>query len=245
MSPETFVASHTSRPSPAGVSGFTQLLLLTRREFAIERRAAAWIGSMGLLAIQEVVILGLGFSFEGASAAKTVYTIGALWLAFLFSGSVGANRSYALEREGGAFAGLLMLPVSPALIYIAKVLSGLICLLASILVMFGVAAILLHLSIGGSLVAVLVVFALASFGYMSLLALLGGLISELRGRDALLGIATLPLAVPLFYVATSATRTLAQGAGMTDVGREFGMLIAFDTVYFALGLLTFEKMVDA
>ena len=220
------------------------LALLLKREFLVERRTFAWAGSMGLLALQAVVILGLGFSGEGASETKTALATAALWLAFLFCGTAGMNRAFAQEREGAALTGVLLLPFDAALLYLAKVIASLAFLVAALAVIGVAAALFLALPVFDNAAALLPIIGLAALGYTAVGTLLAAMTSSLRGRDALLAIALLPIVVPLFVAATGAARDVMLGASLESVSDELLMLGAFDAIYLATGLLLFEKVLQ-
>ena len=55
---------------------------------------------------------------------------GLLWLAIFFAGMLAVDRSFAAEREEGCWEGLLLYPVSPAAIYLAKLAVNVVALAA-------------------------------------------------------------------------------------------------------------------
>jgi len=239
------VAVPEEKPIPGRISAPAMLYLLMKREFLIERRTLGWAGSMGILALQCVVLAGLGFSRETLNDAKLSMSSAALWLIFLFSGSVGMNRAFAQEVDGGALSGLLTLPFERSLLYIAKALSGMIFLAVALVVMLLAAGVFMGLPIAGVWGELSIVFALTSFGYVAVGTLVASMTASRRGRDALLAIALLPLVVPLFLAATGATRKLMQGAELSALQSELTMLGAFGAIYFAIGLISFERVVES
>lgn len=50
---------------------------------------------------------------------------GILWVAVLFSGTLGLNRSFTLEKENSGLQGLMLAPVDRSVIYFGKMLSNL------------------------------------------------------------------------------------------------------------------------
>ena len=46
---------------------------------------------------------------------------GMLWLAVFFAATLALDRSFAVEREEGCWEGLLLCPISPTTVYLAKV----------------------------------------------------------------------------------------------------------------------------
>ena len=54
---------------------------------------------------------------------------GVLWVAFVFSGTLGLNRSFAMERENGCLQGIMLTPADRTVIYFGKMISNLVFLL--------------------------------------------------------------------------------------------------------------------
>ncbi|MCK6440672.1 MAG: heme exporter protein CcmB [Planctomycetes bacterium] len=219
--------------------------LLIRREAAIERRTLGWLASMGLLGVLGVIVLGLGFSPEPSGDVKSALSVAGLWLVFLFAGSVGMSRTFAQERESGALDGVMLLPIDPALLYLAKVMTGMVSLLLALAGMAAAAHIFMHLEVALVFGRLLPLFALAALGYVAAGTVIAAMTSSLRGRDALLAIALFPIVVPLFVLATSASRDVLLGTSLEAVWEELIMLAAFDALYLALGMLSFGKVLEA
>jgi heme exporter protein B len=51
-------------------------------------------------------------------------TSGVLWATFTFAGTLGLNRSMAIEKDRGCLDGLLLAPVDRSAIYFGKVISN-------------------------------------------------------------------------------------------------------------------------
>jgi len=234
-----------SQPKPRRKLGsFAVLGLLLRREFMVERRTLGWAASAGFLALQQVIVLGFGFSAVGFSPTRQMLALAALWLAFLFAGTIGVARSFASEMSGGALAGLLLLPINRAQIYLAKVISGVLFLGLALLAMLVAGQLFLGLDGRVLSLPMLVLMLLASIGYLSAATLVGGITSQMRGRDAMLAIGLLPLLVPLFLVATGGSNAILGGAGFSEVTAELGLLISFAALYLGLGVALFGRAIE-
>jgi len=219
-------------------------LLLMRREFLAERRSLGWVGSAGLLAIQEVIILGFGFSSSANSPVRSGLAMAAVWLAFLFAGAVGIGRAYAGEAAGGAMTGVLLLPVSRGLIYLSKVCFGAIFLSAALLVMLASGRLFLGFGPEVHSLPMLALVGLTAVGYLAPGMLVGAMTSRLRGRDAMLAVALLPLMIPLFLAATGAGQTIIGGGGFGEIASELTILGSFTCLYLAAGAALFGRVVE-
>ncbi len=218
--------------------------LLLRREFMVERRTLGWAASAGFLALQQVIVLGFGFSAVGPSPTRQMLALAALWLAFLFAGTIGVARSFAGEMTGGALTGLLLLPINRAQIYLAKVISGVLFLGLALLAMLLAGQMFLGFDGRVLSLPMLAVMLLSSIGYLAAATLMGGITSQLRGRDAMLAIGLLPLLVPLFLVATGGSNAVLGGAEFADITGELGLLASFSALYLGLGVALFGRAIE-
>lgn len=220
-------------------------VLLIKRELLAERRSLGWLASSLLLGVILVALIGMGFSNEANTLEKSALTVATLWLAFLFAGAVGVSRNFGGERQMGALEALLMLPVERYVIFLAKVLSGLVFLFITMAVMLVGAVVFAGLRMDASLAGLAGVMALAAIGYIAMATLISAMTSSMRGRDALLSICLFPLLVPLFLMAVAATRALALGDALALDSPEILLLIAIDAVYLVIGIFTFEWAIEA
>lgn len=236
-----------SAPEPSAIQppgALRALLLLLWREAMAERRTLGWAGSAGLLALQQVIVLGFGFSNQGDSPARRALAIAAMWLAFLFCGAVGIGRSFSGEQAGGALAGVLLMPVHRWVVYLSKVITGAVFMAAALAVMLVSGR--LFLGFGPEVLSapMFALVSLTAVGYLAPGVLVGGMMSQMRGRDALLAVALLPLMVPVFLGATGAAQTIAIGGGFADVQNELVLIGSFASLYLAGGVALFGRVVD-
>ncbi len=133
-------------------------LLLLRKELALEARNKELFSTMSIFSILMVVLFSFAFYTDSERAA--VYAPGILWITVLFSGTLGLNRLYDKELEGGALDALLMGAVSSRTVFVAKALThfgltfGVVLLTVPVLMLF----FRLELSEPGALLFSLAVF---------------------------------------------------------------------------------------
>jgi heme exporter protein B len=77
-----------------------------------------------MLVFALLVILIFNFSLELDSDSRRSATPGILWVTFAFAGTLGLNRSMAVEKDRGCLDGLLLAPVDRSAIYFGKMLSN-------------------------------------------------------------------------------------------------------------------------
>ena len=217
------------------------LAALFAREIRVELRTKSLLTSMGLFALLCIVIVGLGV--RGLSTNETFdrFVLAMLWVCTMFAAVVGLNRSASADRRKDFFQALLILPHDPGLVYSVRLLSTLGFLLATQAIMIVVAVPLLKLSFFSEPLMLLVI-PLADIGVLAPGVLLSSATSRVRGGEALLTIALLPVAVPVFAGATGATEQLQGGNGLAG-SLPYVLLLAICCAMFtALGLLLYGRL---
>src|SRR3990172_6965315 len=79
------------------------------KDLAAELRSRELLSAMLVFAL--LVILIFNFALELDASTRKVATSGILWATFAFAGTLGLNRSMAVEKDRGCLDGLLLAPV--------------------------------------------------------------------------------------------------------------------------------------
>lgn len=230
------MAESTTTPS-----FFRALSVLFTREVRVEMRTKSLLTSMGLFALLCIVIVGLGV--RGLSTDETYhrFVLAMLWVCTMFAAVVGLNRSASADRRKDFFQALMLLPHDPALIYFVRLVSTLVFLLLTQAIMVLVSVPLLRLDFFNEPLMALVV-PLADLGILAPGVLLSSSTSRVRGGEALLTIALLPIAVPVFLGATGVTDALQADLG-TQAAVPYLLLLGICCAIFTgLGLLLFGRL---
>lgn len=211
------------------------------KDLALEARSRERVTSTATFAVLVAVV----FSFAVDPTVRARAIAGAMiWVTILFAGTLGVARSFELEREEEALAGILLTPADPSAIFIGKFIANLLILFAVEAVVFPVYALFFGLSIpqaGGTLVAVV---ALASVGFMGLGTLFSAIAAHTRLRGTTLPILLLPLLLPVVIFASSATQRLLAGRPAAEVDGALRMLGAFGLLYVALCAFLFGSVTE-
>ncbi len=93
------------------------------KDLAAELRSRELLSGMLVFAL--LVILIFNFALELDLATRQTVTSGVLWVTFAFAGTLGLNRSMAVERDRGCLDGLLLAPVDRSALYFGKALGNL------------------------------------------------------------------------------------------------------------------------
>jgi heme exporter protein B len=215
--------------------------VLFAREIRVELRTKSLLTSMGLFALLCIVIVGLGV--RGISTDETYhrFVLAMLWVCTMFAAVVGLNRSATADRRKDFFQALMLLPHDPALVYFVRLVSTLVFLLLTQLIMVLVSVPLLKFEFLSEPLMLLVV-PLSDLGILAPGVLLSTGTSRVRGGEALLTIALLPVAVPVFLGATGVTDALQAGLG-TQAATPYLLLLGIcGAMFTGLGLLLFGRL---
>jgi heme exporter protein B len=233
--------SHALRTEVATQSAIRPFLALLGREFTVELRTKSLITSMGMFAALCVVIIGLGVRGLAVDETFERFVLATLWVCTWFAAVVGLNRAAAADRNRNFFGALMILPHDAALVYLVRFSSALAYLLITQLILVLLAVPMLKLGFVDQPLMPVVVL-MADIGILALGVLLASATGRLRGGEALLTIALLPVSVPVFLGATGATDALQSGLGADAVMPYMLLLGVCDAMFLGLGLLLFGKL---
>ncbi|HZC28877.1 MAG TPA: heme exporter protein CcmB [Gaiellaceae bacterium] len=201
---------------------------LTRKDLVLELRARDTVPSMLLFVLSTLVI----FHFVLPSPASTLAAQGLLWIAIVFTATLGLTRAFAAEREQGLIDGLVLAARDRSAIWLAKALAVLAFLALAEVVALPAFA-LFFSGVDGSTVAAV---ALADVGICAVGTLLAGMAAASRARELLLPLIFLPLAIPI----------VIGGVGASVAGhpaKYLWFLVLYDAIFALVAWAAFEYVV--
>jgi len=145
----------------------------------------------------------LNFAIELQPDLRITITPGVLWVTFAFAGTLGLNRSMAVEKDHGCLDGILLAPVDRSAIYFGKAISNLAFMLIVAIIVLPVYSILYNISLfnPGLLAGCFAWFT----GYAAIGTLLSSMAVQTRTRDVLLPVLLFPVIVPVLLAAVKAS----------------------------------------
>jgi len=243
----------TSRPlttehSPASAidrkpvkSNFLQAMLaIAWKDLAAEYRSRELFSAM--LVFSMLVILIFNFALELDIKTRQSVTAGVLWTTFAFAGTLGLNRSMAVEKDRGCMDGLLLAPVDRSAIYFGKVISNLIFMLIVEAFVLPIYSILYNVNLFQP--GLLGVILLGSIGYTAVGTLLAAMSVQTRTRDVLLPILLFPVAIPVLLASVKASGGILAGAEFSEILTPLNLLIVYDVVFIAVAFMVFDFVVE-
>jgi heme exporter protein B len=215
-------------------------LAVIAKDLSGELRSRELLSAMFVFAV--LVILIFNFALELDVKTRSTVTAGVLWVTFAFAGSLGLNRSMAMEKDRGCMDGLLLAPVDRSAIYFGKMFANLIFMLLVEAIVLPLYSVLYNTNLfqAGFLGVVL----LGSLGYVSVGTLLATMTVQTRTRDVLLPILLFPLAIPVFIAAVKASTGYLQGLDMEAIRPWLNLLVVYDTVFTAVAFMVFDFVVE-
>lgn len=224
-----------SRPSY-----FRAVRAIVWKDLAAEMRSRELLSAMGAFAL--LVILIFNFSLELDARTRVTVTSGVLWVTFVFAGTLGLNRSMAVEKENGCLDGLLLTPVDRTVIFFGKAIGNLIIMFVVELIILPVYSILYNTNLLNP--GLILVIVLGSIGYAAVGTLLASMAVHTRTRDILLPILLFPLVFPILLPAVRASSFFLQAYEMEFIWPQLNMLISVDVIYIALAYALFDYVVE-
>lgn len=195
-----------------------------------------------MLVFSLLIILIFNFALELDVKTRQSVTSGVLWATFAFAGTLGLNRSMAIEKDRGCMDGLLLAPVDRSAIYFGKVISNLAFMLIVEVIVLPVYSVLYSINLFQP--GLLLVILLGSIGYVGVGTLLSAMSVQTRTRDILLPILLFPVVIPVILSAVKASGGYLEGLPFEEILAPLSLLIAYDIIFIAVAFMVFDNVVE-
>lgn len=238
MSENPIQTTSAQRP---GENYFGAVLAVAWKDLAAELRSRELLSAMLIFAL--LVILIFNFSLQLDRTTRESVTAGVLWVTFAFAGTLGLNRSMAIEKDRGCLDGLLLAPVDRSAIYFGKAISNLAFMLIVEVIVLPVYFILYNprnFFNPGFLGVIL----LGSIGYVAVGTLLSTMAVQTRTRDVLLPILLFPLVIPVLVSAVQASMGFLSGQPFEEILPWLNLLLVYDVIFVAAAFMAFDYVVE-
>ena len=213
-----------------------KVLAIVGKDVASELRTREVLSSMFVFAVLVIVIFN--FAFELKVDNNEAVAPGVLWVAIVFAGMLGLNRSFISEKDRGCMEGLLLCPVDRSAIYVGKMLGNLLFMLTMEIIVLPIFAAFFNLSVFDP--KLLLVVLLGTIGFAGVGTLFAAVAVHTRTREVMLPVLLLPVAVPVLVAAVKATGEAISSTPPPTPGPWMGVLVGFDIVFLTVAYITFE-----
>ena len=231
---------HTQTISQPRPSFINAVWAVVQKDLSAELRSRELLSAM--LVFSLLVILIFNFALELDIKTRQSVTAGVLWATFAFAGTLGLNRSMAVEKDRGCLDGLLLAPVDRSAIYFGKVISNFAFMLIVEAIVLPVYSVLYNINL--FIPGLLLIILLGSIGYTTVGTLLSAMSVQTRTRDVLLPILLFPVVVPILIAAVKASGGYLTGADMSEILPWLNLLLVYDVIFTALAFMVFDYVVE-
>ena len=231
----------TTRKTPAGMTPFlSAMMAVIWKDLAAEWRSRELISAMLVFAL--LVIFIFNFALELDPSTRAGVTSGVLWVTFVFAGTLGLNRSLAVEKDRGCLDGLLLAPVDRTAIYFGKMVANLVFMLLVALIVLPIYSILYNVNLINP--GLLLVIFLGAEGYVAVGTLLAAMAVQTRTRDILLPILLFPVVIPVLVAAVKGSGAFLGGLPAEEIRPWINLLLVYDVIFTAVAFMVFEFVVE-
>lgn len=220
---------------------FRAMFAVVWKDLAAEMRSRELLSAM--LVFSLLVILIFNFALELDAAARANVTAGVLWVTFVFAGTLGLNRSLAIEKDRGCLDGLLLAPVDRTAIYFGKTLANFVFILVVAAIVLPVYSVLYNVNLLAQ-PGLLLVIVLGAEGYVAVGTLLSTMAVQTRTRDVLLPILLFPVVIPVLVAAVKASSGFLQSLPVEEIRPWINLLVTYDVIFTTVAFMVFEYVVE-
>lgn len=216
------------------------LLSIARKDFLVEIRNRDIVVSLVVFAVLVMIIFN--FAVELTTVNLDAVGPGILWVAVVFAGVIGLNRSFVLEKEHDALDGLMLAPVSRDTIFLGKALGNFAFIFVAEAVLFPVFAALFGVDI--LRLETVAIAVLATIGFSAAGTMFGAMAVSTRSREIMLPVLFLPVISPVLIGAVEATARVATGGSWSAASQWLQIIALFDVMFVVAGVLLFQYVLE-
>ena len=211
------------------------------KDLRLELKTRDVVASVGLFVL--LVVVTASFALPTTGEEREAVAAGVLWIAFLFAALLGMGRSMAIEKEESCLEGLLVSPAPREAIFLGKLLANLGFTFAVELLILPVFVVLLELRVAGAALLVLSAF-LGTLGIVTVGTLFAAMAVNTRGREAILPLLVMPIAVPAMIAAVETTEAALTGAWTGGTTSWLLLSAGYDALFLMVAIATFPHVTE-
>lgn len=184
------------------------------------------------------------FSFDLAPDRVADLAPGLLWLAFLFTGTLGLAQLFQSERENHCLEALLLSPLDRGALFLAKTSFNLVLMVLVEIVVIPLFWVLFNLPAWNLLPKLFIVVGLGTIGFCVLGTILSALTFRARARELLLPLVLFPLMIPVILATVRCMESVLRTGALGDAMPWLRLLLGFDVIFLTVGLLIFDRVIE-
>ena len=225
------------------MSLLSETFLLLRKDLLLEPRRRDSLLTMFFFGT--LLLFVFHFSFDLPPDKVAEMTPALLWLAFLFTGTLGLAQLFNAERENHCLDALLLSPLDRGALFLAKTSFNLILMVLVEIVVIPLFWILFNLNSWNLLPQLFLVTFLGTVGFCVLGTIMAAITLKARARELLLPLILFPLMIPIILATIRCMENVLRTGELGDALPWLRLLLGFDVIFLTLGVLIFDWVIES
>jgi heme exporter protein B len=221
----------------------TQTYLLLRKDLLLELRRRDSLLTMFFFGTLLLFVFHFSFDLPPDKVAEMAPAL--LWLAFLFTGTLGLAQLFQAERENHCLDALLLSPLDRGALFLAKTSFNLILMLLVEVVVMPLFWILFNLSAWNLLPQLFLVILLGTIGFCVLGTIMSALTLRARAPELLLPLVLFPLMIPVILATIRCMESVLRNGEFGEAVSWLKLLVGFDVIFMTVGVLIFDWVIES
>lgn len=222
---------------------FKQVLLLFLKDALLELRRRESLLTMFFFGT--LLLFVFQFAFDLTTESVNALVPGLLWLAFLFTGTLGLAQLFQAEREQHNFDALLLAPLDTGALFFAKAGFNLALMAVVELVVIPLFWVLFNLPSWNLLPQIFLVTLLGTIGFCALGTLMSAVTLRARARELLLPLVLFPLMIPVILATIRCLEEVLRAGQLVEEIAWLRLLLGFDVIFLTAGVMIFDWVVES
>ena len=221
----------------------TQTYLLLWKDLLLELRRRDSVLTMFFFGT--LLLFVFHFSFDLAPDKIAEMAPALLWLAFLFTGTLGLAQLFQAERENHCLDALLLSPLDRGALFLAKTSFNLVLMLLVEIIVMPLFWILFNLSAWNLLPQLFLVTLMGTIGFCALGTIMSALTLRARARELLLPLVLFPLMIPVILATIRCMESVLRNGEFGAAASWLKLLFGFDVIFMTVGVLIFDWVIES
>ena len=221
----------------------TETLLLLRKDLLLELRRRDSLLTMFFFGT--LLLFVFHFAFDLAPDRVADMAPALLWLAFLFTGTLGLAQLFNAERENHCLDALLLSPLDRGAFFLAKTSFNLILMVLVEIIVIPLFWILFNLHSWNLLPQLFLVTLLGTVGFCVLGTIMAAITLRARARELLLPLILFPLMIPIILATIRCMESILRTGEVGGAFPWLRLLFGFDVIFLTVGVLIFDWVIES
>ena len=219
-----------------------QTSLVFWKDLLLELRRRDSLLTMFFFGTLLLFVFHFSFDFPPDKVAEMAPAL--LWLAFLFTGTLGLTQLFQVERENHCLEALLLSPLDRGALFLAKSCFNLLLMLLVELVVMPLFWILFNLHGWNLLPQLFLVTLLGTVGFCVLGTIMSAVTLRARARELLLPLVLFPLMIPVILATIRCMENIMSAGDLGAAESWLRLLLGFDVIFVTVGILIFDRVIE-